>query len=181
MILKKLEIQNKSDLEFVEKLYIESFPQNERRSIGKMHDLIEKQNKFDVYILVLKNDTKVGFYTVWTFGTFSYLEHFAISPEHRNGGFGKRALSLIINSTKLLPIIGEVEMPETSKLASRRLNFYKRQGFEAWDIPYYQPPYEEGFECLAMMLITYGDINMINESESIVKQIYETVYQWKNN
>lgn len=177
MILRKLEIQNKSDIEFVEKLYIESFPQNERRSLGKMHDLIEQQVIFDVYLLILNEDIRIGFYTVWIFDSFSYLEHFAISPEYRNGGYGQQAISKIINKSKL-PLIGEIELPEMSNLADRRQNFYKRQGFRIWDIPYFQPPYEDGYDCLPMKLITYGDIDMQNDSKSFVNRIYQEVYKW---
>lgn len=177
MILRKISLDNKSDLEFVEKLYIESFPPNERRSVLKMHHLIDENDLFDVFVLVDANiDARVGFISLWTFGSFIYIEHFAISPEQRGGGYGAQSINMLINNTSL-PMLAEIEMPSSSEFAARRLNFYKKLGFKSWDIPYEQPPYEDGFEPIPMMLLTYGDLNLFDSSESIINQIYKEVYE----
>lgn len=179
MILRKLDIENKSDLEFVEKLYIESFPQNERRPVSKMHLLIESNDLFNAYLLVDEDGTRIGFMTLWKFDSFIYLEHFAISPEFRNGGYGKDAVATLISATDL-PLIGEIELPDTDELAGRRMKFYERQGFKVWDIPYIQPPYEVGYDSLPMKLITYRDLDLNARFEEVKTLIYSNVYQCVN-
>ena len=178
MNTRKLVLENKSDIEFVEKLYIESFPPNERRSVSKMHNLIEQNELFDVFLL-FEDNLRVGFFSLWTFDSFIYLEHFAILPEYRNGGYGKKSVHLIINETKL-PLIGEIELPSASEIASRRLAFYERLGFKIWDISYVQPPYEEGFDPVPMKLISYRDIDLNQKQNEVKTLLYANVYQWEN-
>lgn len=177
MILRKVSLDNKSDLEFVEKLYIESFPPDERRSVLKMHHLIDNKNIFDVFVLIDdESDSRVGFISLWTFGSFIYIEHFAISPEQRGGGYGAQSINTLINSTNL-PLLAEIELPSSSEFAARRLNFYKNLGFKSWDIPYEQPPYDDEFEPIPMLLLTYGDLNLFDSSESTINQVYKEVYE----
>jgi len=176
MILRKVTLENKSDLEFVEKLYIESFPPNERRSVLKMHNLIDSNDKFDVFVLIDMNaDSRIGFITLWTFDYFIYIEHFAISPEQRNGGYGAKSMNALISNVKL-PIVAEIELPSSSDFAFRRLGFYEKLGFKSWDIPYEQPPYEDGYSPIPMLLLTYGALNLEEKKESIINQLYIEVY-----
>lgn len=176
MILRKVSLENKSDLEFVEKLYIESFPANERRSVLKMHHLIESKEIFDVFVLVDRHtDSRVGFITLWRFDYFIYLEHFAISPDQRNGGYGAKSMKTLIDDVKL-PLLAEIELPSASDFALRRLGFYKKMGFRLWDIPYEQPPYEDGYSPIPMLLMTYGALNLEEKGESVLNQLYTDVY-----
>lgn len=177
MILRKVALENKSDLEFVEKLYIESFPANERRSVLKMHHLIDENDKFDVFVLIDQEiDVRVGFITLWTFDSFIYIEHFAINPEQRGGGYGAKSINTLIDKAEL-PIIAEIELPSSSDFAARRLKFYEKLGFKVWDIPYEQPPYEEGFDPIPMLLLTYRELNLLVFPESVINQIYTEVYE----
>lgn len=177
MILRKISLDNKSDLEFVEKLYIESFPANERRSVMKMHNLIDNNDKFDVFTLIDDENTnsRIGFISLWTFETFIYIEHFAISPEQRSGGYGAKSMNTLIDSVEL-PLLAEIELPSSSDFALRRLGFYEKLGFKAWDIPYEQPPYEEGYSAIPMLLLTYGRLDLDSQGELVINQIYKEVY-----
>lgn len=176
MILRKISLDNKSDLEFVERLYIESFPLNERRSVLKMHRLIDENEKFDVFLLVEEySDIRIGFITTWTFDSFIYIEHFAINPEMRNGGYGAKSMNALINKVTL-PILAEIELPSSSDFAMRRLGFYEKLGFKSWDIPYEQPPYEEGCDPVPMLLLTYGDLDLKEKYQSVVNLLFTEVY-----
>lgn len=106
MHLKRLSISDKKDISFVEGLYIESFPPSERRSVNAMLDLFENRQKFFIDIVV-KDDQHVGFLTYWDLGDFVFAEHFAISPEARNGGIGAKVMNLFIKEAGK-PIILEV-------------------------------------------------------------------------
>lgn len=63
----------------------------------------------------------------WTMGDFYYIEHFAIDPSLRNGGYGKRVLEMIKKQLKG-PIVLEVEEPN-DEMSTRRIHFYKRLEF----------------------------------------------------
>lgn len=173
MIFEKLQIHNKSDLEFFEKIYIESFPPSERRSLLKMFHLIEKEERFSLFIILNSQKERIGFISLWNLESFVYMEHFAISSDFRNGGYGKSILHELINNTNK-PIVGEIELPSSSDMAARRKLFYEKIGFKASSYPYEQPPYEDGFEPIPMLLISYGNLEL--EYNKIKSILYSTVY-----
>ncbi len=173
MKLEKIQITDKTKLDFIERLYIESFPVNERRSVEAFRKLLKENPDFTV-CLVRDKDVKVGFLTYWTFDNFIYAEHFAISSEFRNGGYGKQVMDAFIQQTTL-PLILEVELPE-SGMAERRIGFYKRIGFRLWDIEYEQPPYEKAFGPVPMKLMTYRTIDLDKVFKEVKSEIYRKVY-----
>lgn len=81
--------------------------------------------------IIFDNETPVGFITYWDFNDFYYVEHFAIDPTLRNGGYGKKTLDYLCKELDR-PIVLEVEMP-VEEMAKRRINFYQRQGFVLWE------------------------------------------------
>lgn len=176
MILKKVTLDNKSDLEFIEKLYIESFPRYERRPILQMHQLLETEERFNMYLLETEDNTRIGFVTYWMLDTFIFLDHFAISSEQRSGGYGKKAVEKLIQQTDL-PLVGEIELTGASDMASRRAKFYEKQGFKIWDLPYEQPPFEEQYDAVPMHMITYRDVGFPANFETIRDTIYSEVYK----
>lgn len=176
MFIKKIEMENRSDIEFLEKLYIESFPTNERRSLYKMLHLIETEDRFDVFLVFNNQNQRVGFYTQWDFEAFLFLEHFAISADFRNGGYGKLVMEDMLGSlTK--PLIGEIEPSTLSEMAKRRRFFYERLGFKVWINDYKQPPYDEDTAYIPMYLISYGDIDLNKNFREVRDLIYTQVYK----
>lgn len=174
MYLKKLNISDKKDISFVEKLYIESFPPSERRSVVAMLALFGERKKFAIDI-VIKNDRHVGFLTYWDLGEFIFAEHFAIAPEARNGGIGAKVMELFIKEAGK-PIVLEVELP-TTILSERRIGFYQRLGFKyREDVPYQQPPYLESGKPIPMKLMTIGNIDLSHSFSEIKNIIYNEVY-----
>lgn len=175
MILKKINSSNRSDIEFVERVYIESFPSNERRSVLEFQHLILEEGDFTVYLLV-ENDDRVGMLTTWNFDDFIFAEHFAIGAEFRNEGYGKTVMNKFVEEISK-PLLIEVEMPDT-EIAARRIGFYERLGFNQWnDIAYAQPPYNEGDLPIPMILMTYGFEGTISDvvtmKDAVVKKVYK--------
>lgn len=176
MILSKVTLENKSDLEFVEKLYIESFPANERRPVLELHHVMEDDDRFAVYLLINEEEVRSGFITLWNFDTFLFIEHFAISPEQRNSGTGTKSLEALFSETTL-PLVGEIELPESSDFAARRGKFYKKNGFDIWDMEYSQPPYIDGFDDIPMKVLTYRNLNFPDNFEFVRDIIHKNVYK----
>lgn len=173
--LRKISLEDKIELVCIEKFYTESFPRSERRPVEKMHKLMEKNPLFNVFLLENEDRNAIGFVTYWIFDSFIFLEHFAISSESRNAGYGKQTINALISETSM-PLIGEIELPSSSEMAMKRLHFYERLGFKAWDLPYEQPPYEIDYEAIPMQLISYRDIDLDNEFDNIRNVLVSNVY-----
>lgn len=175
MKVKKLDLSNSDEVRFVENLYVESFPKSERRPVKRMLDLYVNDNSPFTIIVAVENERLVGFFTYWDLKDFIFAEHFAISPEFRNGGFGRKVMDSFIKETTI-PIILEVELP-TTILSERRIGFYQRIGFRLWeDIQYHQPAYNEEDGAIPMKLMTLGDIDLDKNLTEIRSKIYSVVY-----
>lgn len=158
---------------FMEELLTVAFPPEEYRELENLREYTDRIGHFQNNI-IFDDDTPVGFITYWNFGHFYYVEHFAINPALRNGGYGKRALEHLCEEI-ILPIVLEVEKP-VEEMAKRRINFYMRHGFTLWEKEYEQPPYKAGDDFLPMYLMVHGDMQCDKDFDEIKKRIYKEVY-----
>lgn len=176
MIIKNLDISNKQEVAFLEKLYIESFPLSERRPVDEMFDLYKNDSPF-IISTAIDREIPIGFLTHWDLKDFIFAEHFAVSPEFRNEGYGRKVMDLFLEHTQM-PIVLEVELP-TTILSERRIGFYQRIGFKLWEeVQYQQPSYHNDGNAIPMKLMSYGDINIEQDLKVIKGQIYSTVYNY---
>ena len=163
----------------VETLLVTTFPASERRSMPLQRQFADSNELFKVYA-ALEGEKFVGFFTLWTLGEFSFVEHLAIVPECRNCGYGTRLVQQI-KELSPLPLLLEIEQGATAEPLARK-NFYERSGFFALDIPYQQPPYEAGGEALEMHLMMCApkaEKTSVVETisiEKIIEIIYAEVY-----
>ena len=95
---------------YMEKLMTQSFPSEEYRKLEELRKYTDTKTHFYNNI-IFHNNTPVGLITYWDFGHFYYIEHFAIDPAQRNGGYGKSVLNHLCQLLKH-PIVLEVEIPE---------------------------------------------------------------------
>lgn len=158
---------------FMEKLLIAAFPPEEYRELSNLRNYTDQIGHFHNN-LIFDDNTPVGFITYWNFERFYYVEHFAIHPDQRNGGYGQKVLQHICQQIKQ-PIVLEVEEP-IEEMAQRRINFYKRQGFVLWDNEYQQPPYKAGDGFLPMHLMVYGNLQPEQDFEEVKQTLYSEVY-----
>ena len=125
------------ELEVVKSLYLSSFPAEERR---EYNELKQQLNIGECAVnRILAGEKTAGFFIVWDFTEFIYLEHFAIEPKLRGLGIGERTLALIKENYNK-PVILETELP-LDETSSRRIKFYQRNGFRLLHRPYLQPSY----------------------------------------
>ena len=163
-----------SDKPFLIDLYEHSFPEEERRPT---RDWLEMPGRDEAFTLnVIEADgVAAGLLTVWRFGDFAYVEHFAVSPERRGGGLGARALQTLVESVQV-PIVLEVEPKGSTPMADRRISFYERQGFELSPLSYMQPPYRPGGAAIALNLMSTRGEWLRASHEAVCKEIFRRVY-----
>ena len=60
-------------------------------------------------------------------------------------------------------------------MAARRIDFYRRLGFEVIDVNYVQPPYSDGLQPVDMWIMSDSvDIDIDN----VTRRLYEEVYKF---
>ncbi|HET7732323.1 MAG TPA: GNAT family N-acetyltransferase [Paludibacter sp.] len=158
-------------------LYVLAFPQDERRNWGGFEFELGYEKHFCAHALV-QDDKFVGLFNYWTFDRFYYIEHVAVSSAMRGQNIGTQAMETFKQQTKL-PIILEVEMPN-SPTAIRRINFYEKLGFTVLNSHNYaQPPYEgDGF--LIPMQLMSNDTHFADTHFELIKEtLYDKVYHYE--
>lgn len=151
-MIKITKINDEKDSNFgpVWNIYEEAFPADERRTKNKQIELL-KNKDYSFYALLEEKDC-IGFIAIWELSGYQFFEHFAIKQELRNQGRGTKVVKMLLKNNK--KILVEVERPETSHIAKRRINFYKRLGFQLNKYSYVQPSYGNGKSPVKMNLMT---------------------------
>ncbi|MFH1785072.1 MAG: GNAT family N-acetyltransferase [Candidatus Micrarchaeota archaeon] len=152
----------------VKEIYESSFPPEEKRELNK--DLFDRKN---YSLLTAIEDEPVGFISVWDFGNFVFIEHFAVKKQLRDQGIGTRMLSKFLDDHP--DVILEIERPKTEE-QYMRIKFYKQIGFHLNNYQYVQPPYGPEKPPVNMFIMSYPKALSDNEFSNIKKRIYSTVY-----
>lgn len=152
-----------------------SFPKDERRSFD---DHFAEFTKPLFRSLVWEEDGSiVGFMNYWQLNGFVYLEHFAVSKELRGRGLGSRLMEKLCEATNC-PIVLEVEPPELSEAAVRRIGFYNRLGFHLNEYEYFQPPYHKDEKPVRLMIMSrpspLSEERFAEVRSSLYRDAYET-------
>ena len=145
----------------------------EYRSYQNQKKLLENES---YNILFCKHDKNViGAIAFWYVEDFVFVEHFVVKSECRNQGLGTKMLEVL--STKLdAKVILEVELPN-SNINSRRIEFYKRNGFCYNDFEYFQPPLNEGDELLELKIMSKPCALSEEEFQEIRSRLIKAVYK----
>ncbi len=159
--------------QYMEELLQSSFPKEEYRELDELRNYTDHKQKF-VNNIIIDDNVPVGLLTYWDMGDFLYIEHFAIDPTKRSGGYGKKTMELFCSCNNK-SIVLEVEKPE-EEMAIRRIGFYERLGYALWDNEYEQPPYRKGEDFLPMNIMAYGNIDKGKDFEKVKEIIYKEVY-----
>lgn len=161
----------------IKTLYHESFPEEERRNWCDIVDMINKDHLYyNVYVITI-NDCFAGFISWWNFGTFRYVEHFAVKEKMRGKGIGGCSIKTFVEMQSSAVVL-EVELPSVGVMARRRIGFYERHGFNALEkFEYVQPPYASGLPAVPMMLMLTTNNNETIDIAEIAKQIHRYVYK----
>ncbi len=165
--------ENSTALSFIEPVYIQSFPADERRDFCEVIRLLTDNKAFHI-VLLLHDNCPVGFISYWLWEEFAYIEHFAIDNSLRGSGYGAQGLHALLKQLAC-PVVLEVE-PPVDEWACRRIGFYQRLGFELCNRPYTQPPYSPEQQSVALLLMSHGAISLKQQFERVVEHLHSEVY-----
>ena len=124
-------------------LYEEAFPKEERRNIDQLKRLISKKTEMH-FNAIETVGVLAGLFIYWDMRDFYYLEHLAVFSPMRNLKIGQQVLDYIAEHLTGMRLL-EVE-PTMDEMTTRRVNYYRRNGYEILDKTYMQPSYDENME-----------------------------------
>ena len=117
-------IKNEEYKNKIEKLYLESFPEEERFPFWILEECSKEDNS-DL-LAILDNDRFIGMCYLVNCNNAYYLMYLAVEPELRNQNYGSRILADLKEKYKTLFL--SVDEP-IDDISIRRKNFYLRNGF----------------------------------------------------
>lgn len=138
---------NSKDISKIKRLYIEAFPENERFSFSMM---IKNESGHYETFGFYQDGNFCGFAILLNSLDISHIIYFAILPELRGKGLGKKALGAMARIKEGMRIIVDIEreLPqcEENEIRRRRKNFYLRNGYSETEVRYRWQ--EESYEIL---------------------------------
>lgn len=173
--IKRITTNDQQYYSYMVDLLTTAFPIEEYRDLDVLREYTDTLPIFHCNIIFCSN-TPIGLVTYWDLDHFYYIEHFAIDPNQRNGGYGRKLLSYLSEFLNK-PIVLEVEYP-TEEIAKRRINFYQREGYTLWENEYFQPPYRVGQCNLPMYLMVQGKLDPQTDFDNVRTKIYSKVYNY---
>ncbi len=150
--------------------YIQSFPKDERRSEKQFNSLFANGNV--KVFSVLKDLQYIGYIIAWELTEFVFIEHFEIFSKFRSQKFGADVIKDLFRDYS--KIILESEPETLDETAKRRIEFYKRNGFEIVETNYKQPPYDKEKNPVDLWLLANFQPEKL---DWIRDEIYDVVYR----
>lgn len=137
-------------------IYENAFPlYGQRTAAGQEKILKDPDYHLDLF---LENGRPVGFIAWWELEHYRYIEHFAISADLQDHGYGTMVLYNFLdfawedNFRKTILI--ETDRP-TRDVFRDRLRFFRSFGFQENPIPHIHPSYRQKFAAQPLILLSY--------------------------
>lgn len=159
----------KQRLGWVEELYMEAFPEDERRPFPV---IIKAQGKGDAEILIIgqqDGDGMLGEVIFTRHKDVVLLDYFAITPAFRGQGIGTKVLWELKKRCNKVHLVLEIESTkvEADNLKQRlsRKAFYERCGMRTMD-------YSVMVMGVEMEVLTFGDEVGFEEYHAVYEEVY---------
>lgn len=134
------------------RLYIDSFPDFERRRISS-HSRACEDNQFHTCIAV-ENGNLLALFFFWKFDDYIYIEHLAVLPSLRGKNIGSTILTDFFSQNPGKKIILEID-PPVDEISIRRQAFYENLGFYANDFSFTHPSYAKNGHEHELKILSY--------------------------
>lgn len=163
-----------ADLALLEKIYLTSFPEEERRP---WHQVCHPEKAGCPRLYAILADSHIaGLVTLWRFERFAYIEHLAIDSSLRGSGIGSKTIKCVIEEIGGQPLVVEIEPPcDKHPETISRHKFYKRLGFDTIDTGYIQPPYTEGLPSVALHLMATTTLPAGTTARTLHSEVYNSL------
>lgn len=122
-----------------------------------------------------EGDMFVGFISYWEFGSYRYIEHFAVHQGLRGRGYGSEILNAFLRSTSKIVLL-EID-PVVDFVSRARLRFYRKCGFHENPFAHTHPPYREGYSPHSLVVLTSPRSITENEYRIFSTDLTEVVMQ----
>ena len=159
-----------------EEIYIilsSSLPQSEMRKKEAQKALL-KNSSYKI-LSAHENGETIGFMAIWDLGAYNFIEHFAVKSYFRGNGIGGKIIDYFLN-TSTKPVVLEVEPPKSTPEAERRIEFYKRHGFNFNSYEYFQPPLQDEYPLIPLKIMSYPSPLGTDEFSEVKKILYTNIY-----
>ncbi len=151
--MRLIEYTSEKQLDKIEKLYIEAFPEIERKPFELMVEKIGQG--VEMVAIEDENGEFCGLAIMLAYGSIALLDYFAVVPEMRGRNIGSRALGLLkeryAGKVLLIEIEDTDEPSDNHADRLRRKAFYLRNGMVEMD-------YKVWFYGTKMQVLTNGGI-----------------------
>ena len=171
------------------KIYLDSFPTNERQSI----DLIQKrfnENRYQLFVGTIGDEVTV-FSLIYRFKhpDFYLLDYYAVKKNYRNKKLGTDFLKTLFKEMKLdeknIFLILEVEDPSYGNNRNerkKRVQFYKTLGVRQIEsMRYILPPLDNGKESTDMIIMIYPSPKRKKITREMLLSLVSELYIEKYN
>lgn len=155
-------------------IYEHSFPPAEKRTrAGQEKAMAYPHYHLDAWLE--EDNSLVGLMGWWDFDIARYVDHYAISPLARSGGYGSRILSQWMRSDDK-PVILEID-PVVDEISTRRLAFYSRLGYVENPMDHVQPAYQPGTEDVPLRVLSWPAPLSQGQYDSFRRALESSVWQ----
>ena len=126
MRLRRITHNSDSELRQLIALQRETFPEYPKHTEESWIDFVDNYTAMS-FNAVYENDELAGLFIYWDLENSYYIHFIAVFPEMRNRKIGQQIMDWVaVNMNN--PVFLESEVPY-DEITTRRLNFYKRNGF----------------------------------------------------
>lgn len=161
------------------KLYNDIFPEDQRRLYEDEKHLDNfirmKGGKFNAFA-AKDGDLFLAFLSYWTFEGYTYIEHFAVSPENRGKNIGRLMLNHLFKEVSPNVLVEVTPPSDDDPDSEKRMRFYEKNDFRVRkEFNYTQPSYGgKGQKAVPMLLMTHGDVNLhnIDSIKDMLREVY---------
>lgn len=155
-------------------IYEASFPVDERRPLSAQLQ-VQVDSRYAFTPLLDPHGSVVGVLGLWSFESFTFLEHIAVSSACRGSGLGTATIKEL-QAAVSLPLVLEAEVAEMSGLATKRIRWYGSLGFNCNQQEYVQPPYAVQRNPVPCRIMSYPHQLSPVDFQSIRDTLYSEVY-----
>lgn len=169
----RIEPDDKYRWKKVQDLYENSFPLAE---IRKEYDHLRACEDARFFPLsAWEGSELVGLMFFWEWDSYRYLEHLAVNPDMRGGGYGSQLLRYLRDSDHTT--ILEID-PLSNELSLRRLQFYERSGYTLTPFRFVHLPYRIDGKEEELLILSYPKMLTKEQHNDFLKFVNEEVIMY---